>query len=169
MASGTLVTIPMLIFAVVGFVILMIYWRLCLIFSSIHSLFPVDSQKKGFLVENNGTKSADLFDDELFLCIKNKEKLIIISSCSHNGISNICETAWQHFGLSVERIIGGFHTKKDELQVVNHIANYFNNIAIEEVNTCHCTGVDKFAYLVKHCKATVSNNYTGSQILIDQL
>lgn len=137
------------------------------IFPSIHFFFPVDSHKKGFLVENNGTKSADLFDDELFLCIKNKEKLIIISSCSHNGISNICETARQHFGLPVERIIGGFHTKKDELQVVEHISNYFNKIDIEEVNTCHCTGVDKFAYLVKHCKATVSYNYAGSQILID--
>ncbi len=137
------------------------------IFPSIHSFFPVDSHKKGFLIENNGTKSSDLFDDELFLCIKNKEKLIVISSCSHNGISNICETARQHFGLPVERIIGGFHTKKDELQVVDHIANYFNNIAVEEVNTCHCTGVDKFAYLVKHCKATVSYNYAGSQILID--
>ncbi len=137
------------------------------IFPSIHSFFPVDSHKSGFLIENNGTKSSDLFDDELFLCIKNKEKLIVISSCSHNGISNICETARQHFGLPVERIIGGFHTKKDELQVVDHIANYFNNIAVEEVNTCHCTGVDKFAYLVKHCKATVSYNYAGSQILID--
>ena len=137
------------------------------IFPSNHSFFPVDSHKSGFLVENNGTKSFDLFDDELFLCIKNKGKLIVISSCSHNGISNICETARQHFGLPVDRIIGGFHTKKDELQVVDHIANYFNNIAVEEVNTCHCTGVDKFAYLVKHCKATVSYNYAGSQILID--
>ena len=82
------------------------------IFPSIHSFFPVDSHKSGFLVENNGTKSSDLFDDELFLCIKNKEKLIIISSCSHNGISNICETARQHFGLPIERIIGVFTLRK---------------------------------------------------------
>ena len=137
------------------------------IFPSIRPFFPVDSHKNGFLVEDNGIKSPDLFDDELFLCIKNKGKLIIISSCSHNGISNICETARHYFGLPLERIIGGFHTKKDELQVVEHIANYFNTIDVEEVNTCHCTGVDKFAYLVKHCKATVTYNYTGNQILID--
>jgi 7,8-dihydropterin-6-yl-methyl-4-(beta-D-ribofuranosyl)aminobenzene 5'-phosphate synthase len=137
------------------------------IFPSIHSFFPVDSHKNGFFVEKNGLKSADLFDDELFLCLKNDGKLTILSSCSHNGISNICETARQHFQLPIERVIGGFHTKKDELSMVDHIVNYFNMLGVTEIDTCHCTGVDKFAYLAQHCKATVNYNYTGSQIIIE--
>ena len=70
---------------------------------------PDDIRTSGFKTVKNNELIDDDFTDELFLCINSNDKISIISSCSHNGITNFCETAKNYFNLPIERVIGGFH------------------------------------------------------------
>ena len=128
--------------------------------------FSIDRHWNGFFREQNGNRKADEFDDELFLCIRKDEKLTIISSCSHNGITNIAETAREYFRLPVERVIGGFHTKNDSVESIKSIAGYFNVAGVGEVHTCHCTGIEQYVHLKNECRSDVKYNQTGSIIII---
>jgi 7,8-dihydropterin-6-yl-methyl-4-(beta-D-ribofuranosyl)aminobenzene 5'-phosphate synthase len=128
--------------------------------------FPEDSHKKGFLTEKEGIKIADPFDDELFLYFRQNDKQYILSSCSHNGITNIIETARNHFNLPVSHVIGGFHLMKATRSEVEHIATYLNNSGIESVGVCHCTGIDAYNFLKQNCTCNIYYNSTGTIINI---
>jgi len=132
----------------------------------IKNYFPVDSHKDGFFIQENNEIIPDPFDDELFLSISSNQKITIISSCSHNGITNIIETAKNYFHLPVQTVIGGFHTRKSSDDVLGHIAEYFNTNTINKVGVCHCTGVENFSHLKKAFRAEIFYNYTGTKISI---
>jgi 7,8-dihydropterin-6-yl-methyl-4-(beta-D-ribofuranosyl)aminobenzene 5'-phosphate synthase len=131
---------------------------------TITSYFPIDSHKKGFSVQVDGAIVPDPFDDELFLCIRNAQRLIVISSCSHNGITNILETAKKSFNKSVSEVIGGFHVRESTLEEKRHIANYLNYNEVESIGICHCTGIETYNYLKGICQGNVYYNCTGNKI-----
>jgi len=108
----------------------------------------------------------DEFEDELFVVIKKSDHINILTACSHRGITNICETAVQHFGLPVNLIIGGFHMKDCSAEQYVHIVNYLHKLQPKLMGVCHCTGVDKFASLMGECDAKVFYNCTGNEITI---
>ncbi len=127
---------------------------------------PDDKRTSGFKTVKNNELIDDDFSDELFICIPANEELTIISSCSHNGITNICETAKNFFNLPIKRVIGGFHISKTGYESSQLISNYFNANSVSEVFTCHCTGIDQFASIKQLCNAVVKYNSTGDSILI---
>jgi len=108
----------------------------------------------------------DDFTDELFLTIRGKEKISIITACSHRGISNICSAAVNCFKLPVKMIIGGFHMKDCEIAQYNHIVKYLRNLKPEIIGTCHCTGVEGYARLKNDLDGKVFYNFTGNEINI---
>ena len=83
----------------------------------------------------------DDFRHEQYLLIEEKGKRILLSGCSHAGIRDIVE--W----FSPDVLIGGFHVSKmalgEELTALGealaaHGAEYY---------TCHCTGMEQYAFL----------------------
>jgi 7,8-dihydropterin-6-yl-methyl-4-(beta-D-ribofuranosyl)aminobenzene 5'-phosphate synthase len=108
----------------------------------------------------------DNFNDELFLAIKSDDKMHILSSCSHNGISNITKTARAHFQVPIGTIVGGFHTKDINPEIIEHFTNYFNQIYFDVAVVCHCTCIDKYLQFKEKCKAKIYYNHTGKQIKI---
>lgn len=112
--------------------------------TNIENRYPDDSHKHGFFVQENENRIADNFADELFLVLKTEKDISIVSSCSHNGITNIVETARRVFNLPVNSVIGGFHIKNDTSLNVDKMINYFNIIEVKSVFTGHCTGIEKF-------------------------
>lgn len=128
--------------------------------------FPIDRHFDNFFIQHEGENIKDEFSDELFLALKNEAGVSILSSCSHSGITNMAETAKRHFKLPLVDIIGGFHIRKANELVVDHIADYFIENKISKVFTCHCTGLEKFNQLRSKCGEMVSYNETGNQILI---
>jgi 7,8-dihydropterin-6-yl-methyl-4-(beta-D-ribofuranosyl)aminobenzene 5'-phosphate synthase len=142
--------------------------------TTIKSFYDIDNHKDGFKVMQEKDYIPDNFDDELFICIKRNEKISIISSCSHNGITNIIETAKQHFKLPVSTVVGGFHTKNASRfhtknaspDAVGHIIKYFNENDVENIGICHCTGIENYPLIKTGCTGNVFYNYTGSRIQI---
>ncbi len=83
----------------------------------------------------------DDFRHEQYLQIREGEKQILISGCSHKGILNIAE----HFRPHV--LIGGFHLNKvEDTKTLQQIA-----CRLLQTNTCfftgHCTGSKQFALM----------------------
>lgn len=114
---------------------------------------------------NNGF-IPDEFEDELFLAIRQNETINIITACSHRGITNICETATEHFKLPVGLILGGFHMKECPVEQYVQITDYFRNLQPESIGACHCTGIEKFADLQRKCDANLFYNFTGNEIIL---
>ena len=109
----------------------------------------------------------DEFEDELFLVIKQSNKINILTACSHKGITNICTTAIEHFSLPVGLILGGFHLKNATNGLFNQTIQYFNKLKPKSIGICHCTGVDKYAEMLMECDASLFYNYTGKEININ--
>ena len=108
----------------------------------------------------------DTFDDELFVVIRKNKQINVLTACSHRGITNICETATQHFNLPINLILGGFHMKECGVEQYVHITHYFSNLQPKMLGVCHCTGVDKFATMEYECESKVFYNFTGNEITI---
>ena len=129
--------------------------------------YEIDRHMNGFSTQNDGAVLDDQFEDELFLVLKQKNSISLLSSCSHNGITNMIETAKHNFPSPVENVIGGFHIKDAPMEVVDHITAYFNRSAIQNVYTGHCTGTEKFAKIQTRCNAKVSYNETGDVVEVN--
>lgn len=114
--------------------------------------------------ENNFV--PDEFEDELFLVIKQDDQIHVVTACSHRGITNICTTATEHFGLPVGLILGGFHTKNSSADQLDVIMDYFRQLKPKSIGTCHCTGVDKYAEIRNDIGFNVFYNFTGNTITL---
>lgn len=128
--------------------------------------YTIDKHFDGLLKLKDTEIVPDEFDDELFMAIVEKERINIISACSHRGITNICEAATEHFNRKVGLILGGFHLKNCTNEQFKHISCYFNKLNPSSIGVCHCTGVEKYASLLVDCDTHLFYNYTGTKIEI---
>jgi len=124
----------------------------------------VDTHSHGLNVKVNNEFVPDEFNDELFLVIKQKAKINILTACSHRGITNICTTATDHFKLPTGLVLGGFHMKECSIEQYVEITHYFRMLQPESIGSCHCTGIDKFADMRSECDTHIFYNYTGKVI-----
>ncbi len=91
----------------------------------------------------------DDLSQELFIVVRRKENVIVLTGCSHNGILNILMTAEEKFG-PVSAVVGGFHlsgTRRMGLQAfqepgseIQAIIRHINHKKIKKVYSGHCTG-----------------------------
>lgn len=132
------------------------------VFPVINKIYSSDQHKDQFFTRKGDNVVPDNFDDELFIVIIHDNKISVLSSCSHCGISNIVETARRYFDLPVHTVIGGFHLKDDALGT-KFIIDYFNSINPERIFTGHCTGINAFVELKNNCNAEVGYFETGME------
>lgn len=134
------------------------------IIPNIKNYFSIDSHKENFTYQVDNIHYNDNFDDELFIAIRIDNKLTILSSCSHNGITNITETAKEYLKSPIDRVIGGFHTIGDNNSSIKHIIDYMNRNEIGKIGVCHCTGIENYNRIKDKCKGAVFYNHTANQI-----
>ncbi len=86
------------------------------------------------------------FLHEHYLMIRENGKKILVSGCSHRGIRNII--SWSEDDLP-DIVIGGFHLMKvrpEQYERLDRLADILKTYPIQYY-TCHCTGLDQYAYL----------------------
>ncbi len=91
---------------------------------------------KSHLLNEDGKR--DEFEDEVYLCLEDKEGLIVISGCSHRGVLNIIYHVRMVTGIDrVKAVIGGLHIRSFEegLEVGRHM----NEMGVDSVYPMHCT------------------------------
>lgn len=102
------------------------------------------------LKEKTGRKYVpDEFLHELFLVMETEEGLVLVSSCSHNGIVNIIETISRRFpGKRILHVVAGLHMmalgNSNKLNCteayVRAVAARLDKTGVENLHVCHCTG-----------------------------
>jgi len=122
--------------------------------------FENDDAKLYCLSENQFIK--DPFDDEIFLLIEDDNQLHLITGCSHRGIINMIHTATMLFpGKSIKSVTGGFHLRNKDEQRIQLVAKYLNESQIEQINVCHCTGIEEYLVIKKIFRGKTSYLSTG--------
>ena len=127
---------------------------------------PEDTHFDHFDVLRGGKLQPDQFEDELALVMREDEKLVVLSACSHRGITNILQQVKHNFpGEPISHVIGGYHIHNAAPGKCSIIADYFQTMPQTKVGVCHCTGVDKYAVLASQFGDRVFYNHTG--LIID--
>jgi 7,8-dihydropterin-6-yl-methyl-4-(beta-D-ribofuranosyl)aminobenzene 5'-phosphate synthase len=126
-----------------------------------------DTHFKGLNIRIGEDVFIDEFEDELFLAILHNEQINIVTACSHRGITNICNTATEHFRLPVGLILGGFHLKNSTYDQFIQTMEYFRMLNPKSIGVCHCTGVEKYAEMEFECDTPLFYNYTGKEIILN--
>ena len=128
---------------------------------------PLDNNFNRFWINRAEGFYHDEFNDELYLAVTVNNELSIISSCSHRGITNIIEAAFNHFNLPINRILGGFHIRNCGAGQLETLKLYLERFSVKSIGICHCTGVEQYAELFCHFSTKVFYNHTGYKIEID--
>ncbi|MBN1501370.1 MAG: MBL fold metallo-hydrolase [Spirochaetes bacterium] len=126
--------------------------------------YSEDLHTKGFSVMENGFITDDDFSDEQSLVIVRDKSLVIISGCSHRGITNIIKAAVDHFKLPVALVLGGFHLKNESDEKITKISAILNSYIIKQIGISHCTGINAFHLLKNSVNADLFYNFTGNTI-----
>ena len=104
-----------------------------------------------FLGEIENNKTIDIDDSALVYIMKNK--LFIITGCSHSGIINIVNYAKKVTGIDkIWGILGGFHLVNKNDGEIEIISKFFENEKIEFLAPCHCCNLNSKIILSKRNK-----------------
>ena len=137
------------------------------VFSEINIYNPGDTNFSRFYTKEGNSFYPDEFPDELFIVIRNKNKISIFTACSHRGITNICASAADYFSLPLHTVVGGFHMKNCTEEQYRWIAEYLQGASPDSIGVCHCTGVENYSRLNSDLDSRVFYNYTGNEIVIE--
>lgn len=109
----------------------------------------------------------DRVDHEIILMIKNNNKLIIFSGCSHNEILNIIGTVTRTFpNVYIKAVIGGFHLAGEDKDFVEQIGKEMIKYPFEKIYPCHCTGVENYRILKTILGMRIEYISTGSKFFL---
>lgn len=95
----------------------------------------------GLTRKENGAYLTDDFRHEQYLLIEENGRRVLVSGCSHKGISDIA--AW----FCPDVLVGGFHVSKlEDPAALADLADELNALPTAYY-TCHCTGAAQTAVL----------------------
>jgi len=126
------------------------------VFPHISGSFPRPAGNKRLFLRKDGKLELDNFGHEIVMAIKENNKLIIFTGCSHNGILNMVDTVAKEFiGIPIKAVIGGFHllaappfkfiagSKRGVEELARSILYY----PVDQTYTGHCTGPKAYTIL----------------------
>ena len=88
----------------------------------------------------NGEWVPDACADDSALVYESKAGLVIITGCSHSGISNVVDRAVKLTGIGkVLDVIGGFHLQNADEKILDETARELKKAAPDMIHPCHCT------------------------------
>ena len=128
------------------------------------------SDSNGKLYAKTGNEIAlDNFSHEQNLIIKDEDRVVLVSGCSHAGIENILKRAEQLVDGQVDAVVGGFHLynpptrKYEEDERIEKVANALGEFSCHYY-TCHCTGIKAFDKMKTRLGSRLDYLHTGSEI-----
>lgn len=112
----------------------------------------------------------DDFQHEIYLVLKEENKNILITGCSHRGILSIIHTIESRMKLIFDYVIGGFHlmrfrqTNREHLTYLTFLRKKLSEKPTKYY-TCHCTGKRSTNFL-KETMHQLYDIHTGDTIEI---
>lgn len=145
---------------------------------SIHTHFHKDGflpagNASLFTMDANGNDIVDPFDHEICLLIKEKNKNVLFTGCSHSGLGNMMRSVKQQASIDkIDSVIGGFHlynpvTRKTESsERIDSLMNELSEFPETIFYTGHCTGNKALEYLKSETNGRVLPFKTGMDVTI---
>ncbi|MBM4288713.1 MAG: MBL fold metallo-hydrolase [Deltaproteobacteria bacterium] len=98
----------------------------------------------------NGKEEKDEFQDEQALVVNVQDRgLVILSACSHPGITNMIRYAQKLTGeTKVAAVIGGFHLTAGGPQLIQNTIKGLQELDIDLIVSGHCTGFRALTQLI---------------------
>lgn len=126
-----------------------------------------------FRTDQANRQVPDDFSHELALLIQEGPTHVLITGCSHSGISNMIRTVLRRTGLDrIDTVIGGFHLftpltrqTESEAQMATLVAE-LSEFKETRFYTGHCTGQKAFSYLRKQMGERIQALSTGTVIRV---
>ena len=120
-----------------------------------------------------GEMIPDDFSHEMFLVETTSQGLILLSSCSHNGILNIAQSAMEQFHQPIRYLVGGFHLGGASRLVctpefVAETGRRLMELGCEKIYTCHCTGRLAFGMLQEEMGDRLAYLKTGDVLCLGE-
>lgn len=128
-----------------------------------------DTHFDHFEIIKDNRRIPDCFEDEVSLVLTTRQGIVVLSACSHRGITNIIRTIlnlWPNIPLYY--VLGGFHIHKAPESKTNFIGNFFSQYPNCHIGICHCTGVDQYAILKAQLGNRLFYNFCGMEINIPE-
>lgn len=144
--------------------------ELC-IFANVQGKRCRSTANDDLMMEKDGQLIADDFCHEQNLIIREKNQVVLVAGCAHNGIINILDHMALNYDLQPTVVIGGFHLynrsrKKSESQeLIEEIGGELKKTAASYY-TCHCTGEAPYRILKAMMGDQVNYLATGSRVNI---
>lgn len=119
-----------------------------------------------YTVLDDGELVPDDLPDDTGIAIKVEDLgLIVVSGCSHSGISNIAKHASEILKENVYAVVGGFHMLKyDDNDIVDAV-NVLKELGVEQVYVGHCTGFKAEKILSDMFKDNFHKIHSGLKIM----
>lgn len=136
------------------------------LFPTINLDYPEETHFEGMYTHVKDHEKRDNFEDEQFLALTDKNKINIITGCSHRGIVNIVSTAKKYFNFEVSLVLGGFHLKSASGESLHRTVDFFNQEKVRRVGLSHCSGLEAYRAFVNQFHGEVFYNHTGSVITV---
>lgn len=138
-----------------------------ILFSGVKNRKLFSTANKKLLVKYDGRLTEDKFEHEHYLIVREKDRDVLFTGCSHNGIVNIVEKYCEmNANKKLAYVIGGFHLfnptskryESDEL--ITSIAKELHAMD-SSFYTCHCTGKKAYHIMKKEMKDRLDYLSTG--------
>lgn len=134
------------------------------VFSKVEGRKLLPQSNRTLCTKRNNETMQDDFSHEQNLLIVQDGVTTLFSGCSHNGIVNIVEEAF-NYANSVDFIIASFHTFLESKELIMQVAQELKKYDTKYL-TCHCTGQKAFSILKEILGDKVSYLSTGTSITI---
>ena len=124
--------------------------------------FEANPKPTPFVLQTDKGYEADLFKDELVLCIDTPKGLVVILGCSHPGLISILKTVVNRTGKKIRGIIGGTHLVAVDQSEYGRIIDELERFDLEFIGVSHCTGEEMSGVLEAHFRDIFFRNNTGT-------
>lgn len=95
----------------------------------------------------DGKTVPDPVADDMALIVDLGKGIAVVTGCGHSGILNIVEHAIKLTGKEIKALIGGFHLRGAEAELLNRAIEGLNALGVRRLYAGHCTGIDEYSYL----------------------
>ncbi len=130
--------------------------------------YPRPESSKFLWEGNEGELQPDSFDHECFIVVRREAGLIVITGCSHQGVTNMVDQAMILFpDEPVLHVLGGFHLQgrkpdfHEKEETIDAVGEYLKAQVARTIYTGHCTGLPAFERLQEKVGDQVQYFYAG--------
>ena len=128
---------------------------------------------RALFLRQGGALVHDDFRHEVVVALRERDGLVVLTGCSHNGLVNMVETVSADFpGVPIKAVVGGFHLAalppfrgmSESEGVVAGIGQSVIDHSVGVTYTGHCTGSRAFEVLQTAMGSRIGEIRTGTRL-----